>query len=343
MTVVLGHRSAWQYWKQSGIPQWRDEASLLLPFPKLGHDFERRFVSFIPELDMQTRTELEDLGIDPKTASIFVSDANNRRTPEGVQCHVMAAPLPPGSVQKVSSHVYIASPELVMIQMAASPHMSLERLILLAYGLCGTFAIVGSCDSAYSLVQIEPRSTVCKMKAYFDAMERSCKSVGCKLGGLAMAERALRYVLGSVESPQEARIAMLEFLRWSLGGNNVQNPVCNGEIHLPQKIMKLTGRNSFRGDFVWEKQKVVLEYNGAFHGESREVKRDAEKYNALKEGGYEVVLATSEHIYSREHTNDLANQLRHLLGQRNPRPTEGFEARQMRLRNEIGVNLLRGY
>lgn len=343
MTVVLGHSSAWQYWKQTGIPQKIEDASRLLPFPKTDQSFEQRFHDHVPKLDVQTKAELCNLGFNPDTVNIFVVDANNRRAPGNVRCHVMVAPLPPNSIQRINNHVFVASPELLMIQMAANSHMSLERLILLGYGLCGKFSIVEPNDHDNSLVQIEIRSTVCKMERYLDAIERSCKTAQCKLNGIKRARRALKYVLGSVESPQEARMAMLEFLSWNLGGNNVQSPLCNGEIHLSQEIMKLTGRDSFRGDFVWEEQKVVLEYNGAFHGESREVKRDAEKYNALKKGGYELVLATCEHIYNKAYTDDLANQLRLMLGQRAARPRDGFEARQTRLRNEIGANVTLRY
>lgn len=238
---------------------------------------------------------------------------------------------------RISENVYISSPEFLFLQKAGIGSFSFEKLILLGYGICGRFAYSSNPEEKMDIIQVSERSNINRIMKFLDDVERINAPAGKKPYGLRRARRAMSNVLGSVESPPEARITMLEFLKPSLGGNSVIPPECNGVVKLSPELMEATGRKHFRCDFLWRNQKVVLEYNGAQHGNPRDVARDAEKYNALRAGGYEVILAAREHISSQQCTDALAKQLRFVLGQRAPHVRYDHDARKSHLRKEIGV------
>ena len=336
MTVVLGHSSAWQYWLHTGVPNKESDAARLLPPPRYSDECDAIYRGYVPDLDVPTLQELSILGLPIDGLHISVGISGHRRRCHNMRCHQSPAAMPTGAVLKISEHVYISSPELVFFQKASENSYSLEKLIMLGYGVCGRFALSKG-PAENDLVQISERASVDSLNGFLDSIEGLNKSSSRLPRGLERSRRAAKRIIGSVESPQEARIAMLEFLDAALGGNAVSAPECNGEVVLNPEIMKMTGRSSFRCDFIWRKERVVLEYNGSHHGEQREVRRDAEKYNALRMAGYEVILATGEHIYNKARTDDLAKQLRRVLGQRAPRTQYDHNARKNHLRKELGL------
>ena len=338
MTVVLGHSSAWSYWLRTGLPHSPEEAADLPVMPQKDEAGNILFSQYVPSFDEKTMGELNNIGISAKKLHVCVSRPINRRAQTRACIHVHSAHLPQSSIMRISEHVYIASPEFLFLQKAADKSYSLERLILFGYGLCGRFALSKRDDEGCGLIQIRERTSKKRIASFLDDFEEINADHERAPKGLARARRALAFVIGSVESPPEARIAMLEFLPARLGGEGVRAPECNGVVKLPADLMAITGRSSFRCDFLWSEQKVVLEYNGTHHGEPREVNRDAEKYNALHQAGYEVILAAQKHISDPAHTKGLAIQLRKALGQRAPREKGDWETRQKRLRCELGLH-----
>lgn len=310
----------------------------LLPLPRADEAADMLFSQYVPCIDEKTSCELNYLGLSSCKMHICVSSPSKRRAQDKAHIHVCSIHLPPSSILRLSDHVYIVCPELLFLQKARETNFSLERLILLGYGLCGKFAIVSSNNKENILIQIKARSSVEKITAFLNVIEEMNRDCEHAPKGLSRARRALSYVVGSVESPAEARIAMLEFLPTRLGGEGVRAPECNGVVKLPEELMVATGRSSFRCDFLWREKNVVLEYNGTHHGESREVNRDAEKYNALNQAGYKVIIAARKHIADPAHTEALAEQLRNSLGQRVPRVKGDWDSRKMKLRHELGLN-----
>lgn len=339
MTVVLGHSSAWQYWLHTGVPSVHSDSPQLFALPFNDMTCEDLVNQYAPRIDGPTHKELEALAINLDNLHITVCNPSHRRRLANTCCHQETYKLPKDSILRVSEHVYVARPELVFLQKAAEGSYSLERLVLLGYGICGRFAFSPFTHDNAGLIQVYERATVESVNEYLDAFERANNQLGHLPRGISRARRAMRRVLGSVESPQEARIAMLEFMDAHLGGNAIKAPECNGRVELSSEQMRATGRSYFRCDFLWREERVVLEYNGTHHGEAREVNRDAEKYNALSDAGYEVILASWKHIEDRVHTDVLANQLRAALNQSAPRTRYDHRDRQTRLRKELQLRI----
>ncbi len=337
MAVVLGHNSAWNYWLHTGVTDGDVACPDLLPLPKYDASCDYVLLQHKPCIDRLTKDELSSIGLSHEGLHAIVESPTLRRSVHSLRCHSYSARIPRKSIARISEHVYISSPEFTFLQKACESNYSFERLILLGYGICGRFAFADDQHGTNRLVQVSEHSSIEKICSFLEMVEKLNTHSSAIPLGVRRARKALHHILGATESPQEAKIAMLEFMDARFGGNAVLSPECNGIITLTPELMKATNRKNFRCDFLWREQRVVLEYNGAHHGSPREVSRDAEKYNALRSAGYEVILAAHEHINDPIHTDALAEQLRHALGQRRPRTKYDHQKRQMHLRKELGL------
>jgi len=108
------------------------------------------------------------------------------------------------------------------------------------------------------------------------------------LSGVVRARRALLYVRERVESPMETLVRlMLVFAR-------LPEPECNRDI--------VDARGNFigRGDMVYFRYKVLVEYDGWHHErDARQRQRDRERREVLEANGWRVIVITSEDLKRR--------------------------------------------
>ena len=355
MPVVLGHSSARDGWLRTGIATTHADKAKLPSPPKECAACDEYFTHYVPTLGSSTIDELSRIGFSLERLDILTRAHEHRRIFPKARCRSQDYALPPGSILRMSGRVAIASPELTFLESACEKEFSFEKLIKFGYEICGRYALVPAVSGSFALgeeggfppirgaqrtelVQIEPRTTADKITAYLDAIERLNEGMPHSPRGIRRARRALKHVIGVVESPLEADIAILEFAPARLGGNAVIAPECNAIVNLPAEMVPIVHRRYFRCDFLWREEKLVLEANGGGHSDMREMRRDAEKYNALRELGYNVLIATSEHVRSRMHTDALAEQLRGFLNTKPPRTRYDHDARKTHLRAELGLD-----
>ena len=91
---------------------------------------------------------------------------------------------------------------------------------------------------------------------------------------------AIRLADGRAESPQESRMRV----RLVLAG--LPAPV-------PQFEIRRDGRFLARADFAWPEQRVILEYDGAWHADTAQLHRDRKRLNTLIDQGWKVYHATA--------------------------------------------------
>jgi len=105
------------------------------------------------------------------------------------------------------------------------------------------------------------------------------------LSGVARARRALLYARESVESPMETLVRlMLVFAR-------LREPECNPDIVDSQ------GNFLARGDLVYFRFKVLVEYDGWHHErDAKQRQRDRERREVLEANGWRVIIVTSEDL-----------------------------------------------
>lgn len=99
--------------------------------------------------------------------------------------------------------------------------------------------------------------------------------------GCRAVRRAAHLADGLAESPQETRVRLVVL------GSSLPAPIAQ------YTIRGADGRFLARGDFVWPEAKVVLEYDGTWHGQPQQVGRDRRRLNELTAAGWTVVFATA--------------------------------------------------
>ena len=104
---------------------------------------------------------------------------------------------------------------------------------------------------------------------------------GLRGPGCRSVRRVAELADGLAESPQETRVRLVVL------GSPLPPPVAQYTIRAAD------GRFIARGDFAWPEAKVVLEYDGIWHGQPQQVGRDRRRLNELTAAGWTVVFATA--------------------------------------------------
>jgi hypothetical protein len=90
---------------------------------------------------------------------------------------------------------------------------------------------------------------------------------------------------GLAESPQETRVRLL------LHRSPLPDPVA-------QFTVRDGGRRVARVDFAWPEHRLALEYDGAWHGEPGQFRRDRDRLNRLTAAGWRVIFVTAADLRS---------------------------------------------
>ena len=213
--------------------------------------------------------------------------------------------------------------------MQTAQDLPLYQVILYGYALCGSFFSTQA--TKYGTAERLALTSVAKLQQFLDA----CGS----LRGTERARQALRYVRERSASPAESKNSLVLTLPLRHGGYALPFALLNAEILLPAHLQKLTGRKTLRADLLWEKQKVIVEYDSnTSHLESMELCSDATKRIALQELGYTVISITHHQLYQQALMDATAQSLRKALGLRKPqRVPPNYESRKAKLRAELGL------
>lgn len=178
--------------------------------------------------------------------------------------------------------IYVASPELVFVQMASS--MSFTEALLFAYYLCGDYrpSEVRFATGNQALTSVD------KLTAFLDALPPTW--------GKKRAQSVLRYVIDGSNSPQESRLAIVIVLPPRRGGFGLMHPTLNTPVPGTTKT----------GDLCWLDHKLILEYDSNENHQSvQSLNADSIRRAKIELAGYHVISVTSQQLRSLEYLNDL--------------------------------------
>jgi very-short-patch-repair endonuclease len=71
-----------------------------------------------------------------------------------------------------------------------------------------------------------------------------------------------------------------------------------------QHVVRVDGRFVARIDFAWPEHRLALEYDGAWHGEPDQLRRDRRRLNRLAAAGWRVRFVTAAEMYRPEEIVD---------------------------------------
>jgi len=202
---------------------------------------------------------------------------------------------------QLDSSVYVSCPELCFLQLASE--FSLPKLIEVGNNLC---AIYVRNDSSYFQMKREP---VASVNSIMNFLELSAHAKGIKKSRLA-----IKFVLEGSYSPMESKLAVLVVLPLSFGGYGLSKPELNKYVKLSPEAAVLLKRESCCCDMVWEREKVILEYDSNLsHLTKEQHSYDKRKYTALTLSGYKVISVTADQIRNFQSLEDLFQNLRKAL------------------------------
>ena len=286
-----------------------------------------------PSLELVQKL-IEDQLLTPPICMI-VPDANSRLRHDEIHCIIKPNKLPSYSFvdlcryQKSSAestiYVVVASPELCFLQ--ASETLKIYDAIKFGYELCSDFFYCK--NEKYGLSYHPSITSRQKISDFLSRAE--------KMKGIPMARRSLQYVHNHARSPMEILQAMVVSLPISYGGFAVKGFELNGHAELSTDGKRILGGSSCICDMIWEKQKVVLEYDSnQVHLDSYRHAKDKNRISALGASGYKVFTLTTNDIRSPSKVENILFALRNELGlKKETRQFQKFRFRRGELLNWV--------
>ena len=249
---------------------------------------------------------------------LLVDRAKRGRTAHRAITHSISLNPPNKAFLELRSGVYVTSPEYHFLRQAE--HLDLIDLVLLGFELTGCYAIRPDLDEG-----IFQRPPLCS-KESLAATIRSTK--GSK--GAAKAEKALPLIVEGSASPRETGLVMMLTLPIKMGGYGLPAPELNKNLDLGKAAKPYWGnRNAF--DLVWEKKRLIVEYDGMCHTENDLRARDTLRRDASLLAGYSVFVITKDRLETPEDVRNVAKAVARKLGRQLRTRCKDFELKNREL------------
>lgn len=267
VNVFLSHQTALDIFF---LAKARGQERLLRAMSRPVDDPLRREVNIIPTLHGETDrsktldgfatgkraligTDLNFLGdFHVGKIDILVPDCDHAHISNIVQAHVWKGPIPPGGYLKLGEHVYVSSPEFVLLQMAAK--LDKYQTLQLAMQLCGTYALLRT--AKHGMVKHPPLTSKKKLEQF------ACMIEG-RRAGMGNFRWAIRYVIDGAASPTEAGTALLLAMPALSGGYGLRAFKLNVEKKYDEVEREITrGKRKCYVDLLDEESRFGWEYQG---------------------------------------------------------------------------------
>ncbi|MCQ2511829.1 MAG: hypothetical protein MJ092_00330 [Lachnospiraceae bacterium] len=323
--IVITYPSALDFWLD-GTYQFSDQYPYA--YRKLA-DIPNDFASPISKEIVQELSFC--LGLN-SPISFLVSSERNRKKSALYQKISRPKHLPPKSFIKIDSRIipaldkyeiFMASPEYCFL-CAVKDH-SLGQLVEIGTNLCAMYVKDLECSALQHPRQ--PLITQNLLSKYVAA--------ACNMPYHRKAMVAVKYVVDNSRSPMESKLATICCLPRKNGGYGIKPPKLNYDIAHSIDSKGIFERNSSNCDFVWPKERIVLEYDSdMFHANPEQFAYDKIKYRALTISDYKVFPIVKKDIQSLDQLDHFFLLVRSKLGMRN----QLSEFKHFRYQREIVYN-----
>lgn len=242
----------------------------------------------------------------------------------GVAFHTCQKPLPDRSFYMLDEGIYVASPELCLMQLARK--CTTAQTVKLAMEMCGSYAIDVFDEDGFG--KRMPLTNAQKLMAYA-ARLYSPNSNG-------KGVQFLKWTVDNAASPRETALCMLLCMPPRFGGYGIPLPQLNKRIELSLKEQLAVGKRYFDCDLYWQGKRVGMEYDSArFHTEMEKQEQDAVRRNMLQHKNIRMITATRLQVNQEGTFDELAHQVARALGKRMPTPKREHIAERRALRSTL--------
>lgn len=329
------------------------QVTLLLPeFPRFSTRRQRSAISRSNDLGPWLNLPIHTLCDSPSA----------RTRSSAIKDHVWSGDLPSSAIWENNKiGVRYTSPLMTLLTLA--PLVSVHRLTMAAYELCGTFAVYsptkemqraldhlrnqrlawpGGWRQVYdhagkptSLWHRDPLVTLHELRGFCE------ESKG--MHGHRQLCQAAHAVTGVTASPLEVQASMLLNLTRRRGGEGLGPIVNNHPITLNRDARILAGQSTCYADILFPEcdthPAIDIELQGhMIHDGGRAGGIDSNRMLGLKRMGIEVIMVTAEQLYNPGRFHRLSAHLSSLLGIRRKAKSAGMEAAERDLRCEVLSN-----
>ena len=347
MNIYLSHISAWQFWIW-----WSKSCAIPLGLFHSGECFAR---GRLPAFSLPTASVFKSPAC-TKRAVKQVLDANGQKArallvqagigtgPEGclhvcvpyapgrhgsgehIQFHQVCCDLPRRSFVKVAEAVYVAAPELTFMQMARV--LELGGLCACGMELAGGYPLDAAYQPDGETVYVRaPVTSQTLLASYADRYHGR--------GGANKARRAARHLCDKSASVKETAMALLALLPRRYGGLGVKGALLNDVVALSSEAVTIARQKRVVCDFRFKGSNVVVEYDGATHGDIEARTTDSRRRDALRADGYEVLTLTNAQLQSPSEFQAIIVPASRKAGKRTAYLSERDMLRHRSLRSQI--------
>lgn len=254
----------------------------------------------------EAKQRLPELAELTEPAHLLVDHASARTDNSFCSCHVWGSRHPFGSVVRLASGIYCASPEQLTLQLA--PRMSDLELTVLISELFSYYALNGR------------RAELCQRNVPATDPKRLSDHLGMigPAHGCGRVRKVFKLAPVGSASPQETRIALLLSLPARLGGHGLRIESMNRPMAV-NAIETARRQNLRKPDILLASRSgsrhVAIEYDGAVHLTSSRQAIDAERTNELTAAGVPEYRLNKVLSTNFDYVEDLVKRIRHDLGE----------------------------
>lgn len=279
----------------------------------------------------------------------LVGAPEHRRRGADVAYHVTTGHLPAGSLLRAAPGIYVASPALAIVQVAARTR-SLAATLAIIMELCGGFSMpeelgIGDAAAAPSLMgtaqrraalaetpryaESEPALAVADLRRYLSELAGTA--------GSKLARAAARYALDGARSPMEAITTCLFHAPRSVGGFGLRQLQLNERIEFNEVARAASGLPYAVCDAYVPDAKTTLEYNGSDHDTHEQRLHDERRAAGLAALGITTIALNDRQLRDIEALEAIARTLYRRAGKRYRNRTTGRSVKQIELLNGLRV------
>lgn len=292
--IYLSHNSALHFWR-TNPPQYVLE----------GADRNIRALKDCPVSAEQIHGfRLSEAEFGPKPYDAMVP-ADGPRPRAELNYHVQKARIPAHSLYPVRDGVHVASPTLCFVQLCKSKPF-IEALEL-GMEFCGTYALRPDAledKSSRSYRLMNTASLRRRLKSWKD------------IHGLRQARRIAPHLANGSASPMETKVFLLLCLPQKFGGYNIEKPELNVDIELPVEHKLILKQDKVRPDMLWRSRKLILEYDGEYHDNPTQARRDEKRRAVLEMLGFTVIELKRQQVYDPVSFDAFATMIAKKCGKR---------------------------